>query len=215
MALIKIEYGSVADSATLNENFNYLDNRITDYSLWMGTINSTISSVNSSLSGRLNESEKITLDMFKQYRQIGDPVFRMSDELFDGEIRLEGAEVSREEYFELFEVYGITYGEGNGSTTFNLPDFRNRVIWGGEDYGYIEAGLPNITATLDLSRAFFSGATGSFTVGSRWTKAETDAHEYISYNRATFDASRSSGIYSNSATVQPPAVKVRVITRYK
>lgn len=38
-----------------------------------------------------------------------------------------GQAVSRTTYSELFGVIGTTYGEGDGSTTFNLPDFIGRV----------------------------------------------------------------------------------------
>lgn len=41
-----------------------------------------------------------------------------------------GQAVSRETYSELFAVIGTTYGEGNGSTTFNLPDFSSRSPMG-------------------------------------------------------------------------------------
>lgn len=40
---------------------------------------------------------------------------------------LNGQAVSRVTYSELFSLYGTTYGAGDGSTTFNLPDFRGRV----------------------------------------------------------------------------------------
>jgi len=39
----------------------------------------------------------------------------------------DGAAVSRATYSGLFAVIGTTYGAGNGSTTFNLPDSRGRV----------------------------------------------------------------------------------------
>jgi prepilin-type N-terminal cleavage/methylation domain-containing protein len=38
-----------------------------------------------------------------------------------------GTEVSRTTYSDLFAVIGTTYGDGDGSTTFNLPDERGRV----------------------------------------------------------------------------------------
>lgn len=38
-----------------------------------------------------------------------------------------GAELSRTEYAELFSVIGVTYGGGDGITTFNLPDMRECV----------------------------------------------------------------------------------------
>lgn len=39
----------------------------------------------------------------------------------------EGQAISRTEYSELFEVIGTTYGAGDGSTTFNLPNLKGRV----------------------------------------------------------------------------------------
>lgn len=41
-----------------------------------------------------------------------------------------GQAVSRSTYSALFNVIGTTYGAGDGSTTFNLPDLRGRVIAG-------------------------------------------------------------------------------------
>lgn len=41
-----------------------------------------------------------------------------------------GAAVSRTTYAALFAVLGTTYGVGDGSTTFNLPDFRSRAVLG-------------------------------------------------------------------------------------
>lgn len=42
----------------------------------------------------------------------------------------DGSAISRTEYSELFAVLGTTYGVGDGSTTFNLPDKRTRVSVG-------------------------------------------------------------------------------------
>lgn len=41
-----------------------------------------------------------------------------------------GQAVSRTTYSALFAVLGTTYGSGDGSTTFNLPDLRNRFVAG-------------------------------------------------------------------------------------
>lgn len=46
-----------------------------------------------------------------------------------------GQAVSRSTYSALFAVIGETYGIGNGSTTFNVPDCRGRVIAGEDDMG--------------------------------------------------------------------------------
>jgi microcystin-dependent protein len=42
----------------------------------------------------------------------------------EGFLLANGAAVSRTTYADLFAVIGTTYGAGNGSTTFNLPDTR-------------------------------------------------------------------------------------------
>ena len=69
---------------------------------------------------------------------------------------------------------------------------------------YVEPGLPNITGDVG-SLVAYSTASGAFyvenTTGAQATREST--------NWATkFDASRSSSIYGNSTTVQPPATKM-------
>lgn len=49
----------------------------------------------------------------------------------------DGSAVSRTTYADLFALIGETYGEGDNSTTFNLPDLRGTVIVGtGTGGGY-------------------------------------------------------------------------------
>jgi len=45
-------------------------------------------------------------------------------------MKCEGQELSRIEYDILFSAIGTTYGAGNGTTTFNLPNLKGRVIMG-------------------------------------------------------------------------------------
>ena len=65
-----------------------------------------------------------------------------------------GQAISRTAYAGLFAVLGTTYGAGDGSTTFNLPDLRSVVVGGLGNMGGTERGLLNsqIASTL--------GATG-------------------------------------------------------
>jgi microcystin-dependent protein len=64
----------------------------------------------------------------------GDPVGKYGS--FDGAIApvgwlaCDGSAVSRTTYARLFAAIGTTHGAGDGSTTFNLPDARGRVIAG-------------------------------------------------------------------------------------
>lgn len=52
---------------------------------------------------------------------------RPSASLPTGFLLCDGSAVNRVNYAALFAVIGTTYGSGDGSTTFNLPDFRGRV----------------------------------------------------------------------------------------
>ena len=51
----------------------------------------------------------------------------------------DGSAVSRIQYPELFSALGTTYGSGDGSTTFNLPDLRGRVPAGKDNMGGVAA----------------------------------------------------------------------------
>jgi len=48
-----------------------------------------------------------------------------------GFLYADGRAVSRTLYNELFTIVGTRYGSGNGTTTFNLPDFRGQFLRGG------------------------------------------------------------------------------------
>lgn len=150
--------------------------------------------------------------------EIGLPQPTLSNTLLSNEIWLEGQEVSRTNYANLFAIYGTTYGAGDDSTTFNLPDFRNRVIWGATSFGYINAGLPNITGNLShVDGGYIDGqisADGVFTITNSWRQHGRGTNDSW-HSNINFNAARASGIYGNSSTVQPPAIKCRVKTRYQ
>jgi microcystin-dependent protein len=44
----------------------------------------------------------------------------------------DGTAVSRTTYSTLFILFGTTFGAGNGSTTFNLPNYKNRMPYGAD-----------------------------------------------------------------------------------
>lgn len=147
-----------------------------------------------------------------------------------GFIACNGAEVSRETYADLFAAIGTLYGEGDGSTTFNLPDLTDRVVQGSATAGTaLAAGLPNISGTM-TERAFvressggnitlISQSGGAFKTSTTTFEANTVACE-LSSTKVTdpavisFDASKSNVIYGNSTTVQPPALTMIYCIKY-
>ena len=47
-----------------------------------------------------------------------------------GWLECDGSAVSRSSYPALFAVYGTSYGPGDGSTTFNLPNYKDYFLRG-------------------------------------------------------------------------------------
>lgn len=100
----------------------------------------------------------------------------------------------------------------SGTKWERLPD--NYVLWtssnptaGDVDANKIAAGLPNITGQIGnaLSDQAIGRASGAFTTWASAVgfKGSTD-YKWSSFD---FNANRSSSIYGNSTTVQPPAIK--------
>lgn len=131
----------------------------------------------------------------------------------EGYLLCNGANVSRTTYAALFAVIGTKYGEGDGSSTFTLPNLDRRVLQGTNDTGkvgtYLEPKLPTIEGETpygvfqvgnptEFKGAFYeigwSGTGNIVSGGNHWTSFG-------------LDASKSSSIYSGS-TVQMSALQV-------
>jgi microcystin-dependent protein len=68
-----------------------------------------------------------------------------------GYLKANGAEISRTTYADLFTAIGTTFGVGDGSTTFDLPDLRGEFARGWDDGRAVDSG-----------RVFGSDQTDSF-----------------------------------------------------
>lgn len=76
-----------------------------------------------------------------------------------------GQAVSRTTYAALFAAIGTTYGSGDGSTTFNLPDLRGRTV----------AGLDNMGGT-DANRLSWQNVLGTVGVSSTTVDSGEQQH---------------------------------------
>ena len=132
----------------------------------------------------------------------------------DGWVLCDGSVVSRSTYAVLFSSVGTTYGTGDGSTTFVLPNLIDKFIEGSATSGTEHsAGLPNITggiATIGGGVFLIGSQSGAIYPGDAWA-AHIDAPIAGSEasNGLNIDASRSNSIYGNSSTVQPPALTMK------
>lgn len=139
-----------------------------------------------------------------------------------GYLLCNGSTVSRTTYSKLFATIGTTWGTGDGSTTFTLPNLIDRVAWGASTSGaYKEAGLPNITGSLTaqdeygLFAPLETKASGAFVRGTVSGQRRGNAGS-STFNPKTIslDASISNAIYGASSTVQPPAATLIPIIKY-
>ena len=132
-----------------------------------------------------------------------------------GYLLCNGAAVSRTTYASLYNKLGTTYGAGDGSSTFNIPNLTDRFIQGSSTAGKAKAaGLPNITGGYTDARAYpYDDVRGAFTgtdtmeFGGAYSSNGTGGH-------IVFDASNSNAIYGSAETVQPPAVTMRYYIKY-
>ena len=69
-----------------------------------------------------------------------------------GWLECNGAAVSRETYSDLFSAIETTWGSGNGSDTFNLPDLRGEFIRGYDNSRGIDTGRTFASAQGDAIR---------------------------------------------------------------
>lgn len=89
----------------------------------------------------------------------------------DGYLFAAGQEISRSTYAALFAVIGTVAGAGNGSTTFNVPDYRGRVGAGKENMA-----TPTTTRLNTLSSSTLGASGGSQT--HTLTEAQMPAHTH-------------------------------------
>ena len=70
----------------------------------------------------------------------GTVIFHAKNTAPAGFLKANGAAISRTTYSALFTEIGTTFGVGDGSTTFNVPDLRGRFARGWADDGSIDSG---------------------------------------------------------------------------
>lgn len=136
----------------------------------------------------------------------GSFIFYGGIDVPDGFLLCNGANVSRTTYANLFAKIGTKYGEGDGVSTFTLPNLDGRVLQGTNDTEevgtYLEPQLPNISGETEYAAWINRSDTiGCFVVNSSVTgKFPDDSTSNPTIPRGlSFNASNSNSIYSGSA----------------
>ena len=141
----------------------------------------------------------------------------------EGYLLCNGAAVSRTLYADLFDAIGTIYGAGDGSTTFNVPDFRDRypIGVGTNVLGTkLAEQLPNILGNVDTRLSVYkqnppTGAYSSSVLTSansyNWSANTSD--NYMDIYSILFRASSSNSVYTNSGKVYPLSLALNFIIK--
>lgn len=126
-----------------------------------------------------------------------------------GFLYCDGSPVSRTDYADLFALVGTTFGSGNGSSTFNLPDFQDRSAIGASNNRAFAS--KNSTALADKTpNITFASASVSVTSNHNIATASQDvdipAHTHFVFadddNPSVDSSTYTNFITSNTQTVR-------------
>jgi len=95
-----------------------------------------------------------------------------------GWLLCDGSAVSRTTYAALFAVIGTTYGSGDGSTTFNLPDSRDRVSVGAGSTYALGQTMGSATNSHTHSAGSYKGPSHTHAVNSHTHSIPSHTHNY-------------------------------------
>lgn len=98
-----------------------------------------------------------------------------------------GQAISRTTYSALFSALGTTYGSGDGSTTFNLPDKRGRASFGKDDMGGVSADRLTDSTTQGINGDVLGDTGGE--QAHTMTQSELVAHTHTWTGYTSFQAS--------------------------
>jgi len=88
-----------------------------------------------------------------------------------GFLECTGQAVSRSTYATLFGIIGTTYGSGNGSTTFNVPDLRDRV-------SVSKSPTKNLASTGGANTVTSTGNVGGSTANATLSVPQLASHSH-------------------------------------
>ena len=135
-----------------------------------------------------------------------------------GYLICDGAAISRTTYASLFNVIGTTWGAGDGNTTFNLPNFVDRIPQGSGSRGtvgaYLAESLPNIRGRFANWAQNGRGVLQEGALYGNGTSGAGGQAQGSNNTAMALDASRYSSIYQDNAPVQQAATAVVFCIRY-
>jgi len=106
----------------------------------------------------------------------------------DGYLLCDGSAVSRTTYADLFAVVGTTYGAGDTSTTFNVPNLQGKMPQGydGNTYNLAGTGGANtVTVAVTNNQAATNATNQSVTITGDISNTSLTTAQLASHNHDT------------------------------
>ncbi len=192
--------------AAMEANFNAGNFQIKN--LKAGSISSDAVNL-TQLNDQIASLKKTLLANINQGFKIGDIKTSVKNANHDNWFLCNGQAISRVTYADLFALIGTKFGTGDGTSTFNLPDYRGKFLRGlGGDsasdiYKTQAEGLPNITGSfVARTGGVIEAWEGSFYAGDSVSTNQWGGTT-LTTNVTQFSAQKSSAVYGASSHVTP------------
>ena len=133
-----------------------------------------------------------------------------------GWLKANGAAISRTAYTALFASIGTTFGAGDGSTTFNLPDLRGQFLRGWDDSRGLDAGRSLGTDQADDNKSHnHTAATSSdshnHTVSGSTSNAGSHTHSITANGGTGADSSNPYGAYRGNGSTGTDSSSINAV----
>jgi hypothetical protein len=127
--LTGVQYGQAPNNTPMSANeaaFSALAGSADKLGYFTGSGTMALTSLTSFMRTLLDDADAATAraTLGIQTAPVGSLMYWPTETPPDGWLERDGSAISRTTYANLFAVIGTTYGAGDGSTTFNLPDDR-------------------------------------------------------------------------------------------
>ena len=109
-----------------------------------------------------------------------------------GFLECNGAAVSRSTYSALFAIIGTTYGAGDGSSTFNVPDLQDKLALS-------KSNNKTLASTGGANTVTSTGNVGGSTANATLSTAQLASHAHSSVGMSMGNNAR------NGTSIDPPS----------
>ena len=140
----------------------------------------------------------------------GSVIYHAANTAPTGFLKANGAAVSRTTYSDLFTAIGTTFGAGDGSSTFNVPDLRGEFPRGWDDSRGVDSGRSFGSAQSDQMESHIHGLSSAANFGGSHNRVLVGSGVFSSNNATT----TSQGGTSNSSENRPRNIALLACIKY-